>query len=97
MITTAELVAKYAKGMITADHLAIDCVTMIDPESPGLVLNNVPEPILSRIIGFAEKSRSGPMLSNYGTVPTFGQFAAVRRWVEETRPANVESDVSTTR
>ena len=97
MTTIAELVAKYTKGMITADHSALDCVRKIDPDSPALVLNEVPEPILARIIMFAEKSRSGPMLSNYGNVPTLEQFAAVRRWVEETRSAKVEAEVSTTR
>ena len=36
------LVAMYEKGAITADHLVVQCLHMIDPNDPGLVLAGLP-------------------------------------------------------
>ncbi len=39
---------EFQKGAITADHLAAQCIRMIDPEDPGLVLSDLPNSILDR-------------------------------------------------
>jgi hypothetical protein len=36
----------YEKGAITADHLVAECLHRIDPEDPGRVLSNLPDPVL---------------------------------------------------
>ena len=53
MITS--LVSMYEKGAITADHLAAQCIHLIDPEDPGLVLSDLPNPILDRMRGLRSK------------------------------------------
>ena len=44
MITS--LVSRYEKGAITSDHLVAQCVHMIDPDDPGLVLSDLPNSVL---------------------------------------------------
>jgi len=39
----------YEKGAITSDHLVAQCIHMIDPDDPGLVLSDLPNPILDRV------------------------------------------------
>ena len=57
MITS--LVSMYEKGAITADHLAAQCIHMIDPEDPGLVLSDLPNPILDRMLAYVPTVSAG--------------------------------------
>ena len=47
MITS--LVSMYEKGAITSDHLVAQCMHMIDPDDPGLVLSDLPNSIPTRL------------------------------------------------
>jgi hypothetical protein len=80
---TASLVAAYRKGAITADHLVVQCLHMIDPEAPGLVLGPLPHELLARTLEFARQYRPGRMVTNYGVLPAADQVEAARRWIEE--------------
>jgi hypothetical protein len=80
---TTSLVAAYQKGAITADHLVVQCLHMIDPESPGLVLDPLPHELADRMLEFTRQFRAGRMVTNYGTLPTADQVEAARRWIEE--------------
>lgn len=66
---TNELVAMYRKGAITADHLAVQCLHMIDLASPDLALSSLPHDILLRVLEFARQCEPGNMLTNYGPLP----------------------------
>jgi len=81
MIT--ELVAMYQKGAITADHLTAECLHMVDPENPALVLDSLPDEILTRMLEYAQRFREGPMVSNYGIIPAMDQIEAAKAWIEE--------------
>jgi hypothetical protein len=76
------LVEKYRKGMITDDHLVVECLHMLDPEDPSLVLSSLPEPILRRTLDFAKKYLAGTMLTNYGLLPARDQVLAAQSWIE---------------
>ena len=78
----AELVGMYTKGAITADHLVVECVHMIDPDAPELVLGDLPEDILRRMLQFARDYRPRGMATNYGILPAEDQVVAARKWIE---------------
>ena len=79
MITS--LVSMYEKGAITADHLAAQCIHMIDPEDPGLVLSDLPNPILDRMLAYAQRYQPDRMVSTYGILPAADQVEAARSWI----------------
>jgi hypothetical protein len=76
------LVAMYEKGAITADHLIVQCLSMIDPADPALVLNVLPEKILSRMLEFVGKYQPDRMVSSYGPLPVVDQVEAAKSWIE---------------
>jgi hypothetical protein len=78
------LLAMYEKGAITADHLATRCLEIIDSKDPSSVLDVLPKRLLSRVLDYAIKYQSGPMIANHGGAPTVDQVEAARRWIEET-------------
>jgi hypothetical protein len=81
MITS--LVSMYEKGAITADHLAAQCIHMIDPEDPGLVLSDLPDPILDRMLAYAQRYQPDRMVSTYGILPAADQVEAARSWIAD--------------
>lgn len=72
----------YEKGAITADHLAVQCLHMLDPRRPELVLGEVPDDILRAILKYAQDYEPGRMRTNYGSQPAMEQVAAAKRWIE---------------
>jgi hypothetical protein len=88
----ASLVSMYEKGAITADHLAVQCIHMIDPEDPGLVLGDLPDSLLDRVLTYAREYQPGRMLSTYGPLPTTDQVEAARAWIEARRRDPDSSD-----
>ncbi len=83
MITS--LVSMYEKGAITADHLAAQCIHMIDPDDPGLVLGDLPNPILDRILAHARRYQPDRMVSTYGALPAREQVEAAKTWIADLR------------
>jgi hypothetical protein len=81
MITS--LVSMYEKGVITADHLAAQCIHLIDPEDPGLVLSDLPSPILDRILAYAHRYQPDRMVSTYGILPATDQVEAAKSWIAD--------------
>ena len=81
MITS--LVSMYERGAITADHLAAQCIQMIDPDDPGLVLSDLPNSILDRMLVYARRYQPDRMVSNYGESPTSDQVKATKNWIED--------------
>ena len=76
------LVGMYKDGAITAEHLVAECVHMIDPHAPELVLSALPDEILRRMLQFARVYRPDGMATNYGILPAEDQVVAARKWIE---------------
>jgi hypothetical protein len=76
------LVSMYQDGAVTAGHLAAECLRMIDPENPGLVLEPLPEEVLSKVRDFIEEYRPRGMVTNFGLLPAEDQVQAARAWIE---------------
>jgi hypothetical protein len=84
MITS--LVAMYQKGAITADHLVIQCLHLIDPADPAPVLGVLPHEIITRMREFIHDYRTGGMVTNYGVLPAVDQVEAAKKWIEANDP-----------
>jgi hypothetical protein len=81
MITS--LVSMYEKGAITADHLVAQCIHMIDPDDPGLVLSDLPNSILDRMLVYTRRYQPDRMISTYGVLPAPDQVEAAKSWIED--------------
>ena len=77
-----KLLAMYEKGDITADHLVAECLHMIDPADPALVLARLPNDVLSRMLHYAHEYRAGTMRTNYGLQAAVDQVEAAKAWIE---------------
>jgi hypothetical protein len=78
-----QLVSMYEKGAITGDHLVAQCVHMIDPDDPGLVLGELPNSILDRMLEYIRRYKPDRMISNYGILPATDQVEAAKIWIED--------------
>src|SRR5947208_1632341 len=90
-----KLVDLYNSGAITADHLAVECLHMLDPANPDLVLGALPESIPTKILAYAQEYQTGRMRSNYGTLPTVDQVEAAKCWITSKRVAAGSNEVPT--
>jgi hypothetical protein len=81
-MTTVSLVNMYQKGVITADHLVVQSLHLIDPANPAVVLSSLPHDILVRALEFAREYRPNAMVTNYGTIPDPDQVEAAKKWIE---------------
>ena len=79
----SSLVAMYRKGALTAQHLAVESMRMIDPAKPYLVLDALPTEIHARMLGFSRQYVAGRMVTNYGDLPNADQVEAARAWIED--------------
>ena len=77
------LLSMYEKGAITLDHLVAECIQLIDPDDPGVVLGDLPDSILDRMLIYARRYQPDRMVSNYGTLPTAEQVQAAQNWIED--------------
>lgn len=80
-MTVERLVNQYRRGVITADHLFVQFLHMIDPAAPGLVLAAVPGDLRPRLTAFVNDFRIGRMVSSHGLPPANDQVLAARRWL----------------
>ena len=78
-----QLVALYEEGSITAHHLVVEVLHRLDPAAPSLVLEQLPEDILERMLQYANDFRPGKMRSNYPIQPSTDQVEAAKRWIEQ--------------
>ena len=78
-----ELVKMYGAGAITAHHVAVQCLHMLDPAEPELVLDQLPDDILAAIQNFADGYDPKGMKTNYGVLPAQDQVIAATEWIRE--------------
>src|SRR5438093_5928160 len=72
-IMMEKLVSMYKKGAITADHLVVECLHMVDPECPEVVLDGLPKEILEQMLKYLSEYQPQRMRSNYGLQPASDQ------------------------
>jgi hypothetical protein len=77
-----KLVEQYQKGALTADHLVLQCLDMVDPRHPEHVLKALPPTILERMLKYAREYRPEGMRTNYGPQPAAEQVEAAKEWIE---------------
>lgn len=78
-----ELVQRYESGAMTAHHLAVQCLHMVDPDNPELVLVQLPDDILVAIEKFADEYNPRDMSTNFGVIPAPDQVGAAMKWIGE--------------
>jgi hypothetical protein len=78
-----ELLQMYREGAITGYQVMIDCLRMIDPNHPDLVLGHLPEEILHEMLDFARRYDPACMRSNGRFPPAADQVRAAQHWIEE--------------
>jgi hypothetical protein len=77
-----KLVEMYQNGAITADHLVVESLQLVDPQHPELVLGVLPAAVLERMFNYVREYRPGAMRTNYGLPPGEDQVKAAKSWIE---------------
>lgn len=80
-----ELVKSYETGAITAHHLAVQCLHMVDASEPELVLAQLPDDVLIAIEKFADQYDPKGMETNFGVIPAQDQVIAASKWIRSNR------------
>ena len=88
----SDLVEMYNTGAITAHHLAVQCLNMLDPAEPDLVLAHLPDNILNAIQDFADRYDPNRMATNYGVIPAQDQVMAATQWIRMKNASLASSD-----
>jgi hypothetical protein len=89
-----ELIEMYRDGAITGYQVTIDCLHMLDPDQPDLVLSHLPEEILEEMLDYAHRYDPSCMRSNAGLPPAVDQVTAAQRWIEKKRRQKTERNVA---
>lgn len=89
-----ELIEMYQNGAITGYQVTIDCLHMLDPDQPDLVLNHLPEDILEEMLDYAHRYDPSCMRSNEGLPPAVHQVRAAQRWIEKIRRQTTECNMA---
>jgi hypothetical protein len=84
MIVT-ELVEMYEEGAITAHQAAMDCLHMLDPDNPGLVLCGLPSKIVDEMLEYARRYDPSRIESRRRLPPTVDQVRSAQNWIESKR------------
>ena len=75
------LIEMYESGSITGYQVMMDCLRMLDPDSPDLVLSELPEEILDEMLAYAR--RYDPRRPHSATFipPAEDQVTTAERWI----------------
>jgi hypothetical protein len=88
-----KLIEMYEGGSITGYQVMMDCLQMLDPESPDLVLSELPEEILDEVLAYARRYDPRRPRSARLIPPAEDQVRAAERWIKahramSSRPVN---------
>jgi hypothetical protein len=75
----------YQEGAITGYQLMIDCLHMVDPQSPGLALGDLPAEIHAKILEYAARYDPRRVDPTNRILPTTDQVHAAAGWIREHR------------
>jgi hypothetical protein len=90
----AKLIEMYRAGAITGYQLMMDCLHMLDPNHPELVLNRLPGEVLEEMLDYTRRYDPSCMRSNAGLPPALDQVQAAQRWIEELRRQQADRDMA---
>jgi hypothetical protein len=85
-----QLIKMYQDGAITGYQVMMDCLQMLDPDHPNLVLGRLPEEILEEMLDYARRYDPSCIRSIAGLPPTADQVRAAQRWIEEKKRQKAE-------
>ena len=77
-----ELLEMYHAGAITGYQVMLDCLHMLDPGHPDLVLSHLPEEILVEMLQYTLRCDPSCMRSIAGLPPAVDQVRAGQQWIE---------------
>ncbi len=76
-----KLVEMYESGSLTGYQVMMDCLQMLDPGNPDLILSELPEEILDEMLEYAR--RYDPRRPHSASImpPAEDQVRAAERWI----------------
>jgi hypothetical protein len=85
------LVKMYEDGVLSGYQLMMDCLHMLDPHSPGLVLDHLPDEVLEEMLQYAGRFDPHRRRPESPVPPTEDQVKSAERWIQSHRlaPARV--------
>jgi hypothetical protein len=88
-----KLIEMYESGSITGYQVMMDCLQMLDPLNPDLVLSELPEEILDEMMAYAQRYDPSRPRSATFIPPAEDQVRAAERWIRahdamRSRPIN---------
>ena len=76
-----ELLEMYEEGAITGYQVMIDCLHMLDPNDPDLILSELPEEILDEMLEYARRYDPRRPHSASLIPPAEDQVRTAERWI----------------
>ncbi len=85
-----KLIEMYESGSITGYQVMTDCLQMLDPDNPDLVLADLPEEILDEMLKYARRYDPRRPRSESLIPPAEDQVRTAERWIcaRRSRSAN---------
>ena len=89
----SRLIEMYESGSITGYQVMMDCLQMLDPNNPDLVLSDLPEEVLDEMLEYARRYDPRRPHSASLTPPAEDQVRTAERWIcahrtRSPKPAN---------
>jgi hypothetical protein len=75
------LIEMYESGSITGYQVMMDCIQMLDPNNPDLILSELPEEILVEMLNYARRYDHRRPHSASLIPPAEDQVRAAERWI----------------
>ena len=75
------LIEMYESGIITGYQVMMDCLQMLDPDNPDLVLSALPEEILDEMLNYARHYDPRRPHSASLIPPAEDQVRTAERWI----------------
>jgi hypothetical protein len=79
------LIEMYESGSITGYQVMMDCLQMLDPANPDLVLSELPEEILDEMLSYARRYDPRRPRSASLIPPAEDQVRTAERWISARR------------
>lgn len=84
-----QLIEMYRDGAITGYQVMMECLQILDPSRPGLVLSKLPQEIIDEMYEYIRRYDPSCMRSGAGLPPALDQVNAAQKWIEVNMQYNV--------
>ena len=81
----SQLIEMYKEGAITGYQVMIQCLHMLDPQEPQLVLSHLPDEIHEEMLEYAKRYNPRRPRSDSPIPPAEDQVRSAERWIQEHR------------